>query len=185
MIATTNRDLDAWVARKRFRADLFYRLNVLPIEVPPLRDRPEDIVELADHFLDQAVRQEGARALTIAPAAERLLTGYAWPGNVRELENLCRRVVTLCTGDTMAANLIEPWLQPSAPPVESLAPLREGRMLEDMERQLIERMLTKFNGHRAKSAKALGMGVRTLTMKLKQWREQADAEARELETVGA
>lgn len=180
VIATTNRNLDDWVARKRFRADLYFRLNVLPVAVPPLRERVEDIPELVEYFLEQAAMREGSTELKVAPGAMRLLCNYAWGGNVRELENLCRRATTLCTGDTMTAELIEPWLRPAAPPLEDFGPLREGRMLEDMERQLVERTLGKFNGHRAKSAKALGMGVRTLTMKLKQWREQDAAEAREL-----
>jgi DNA-binding NtrC family response regulator len=184
VIATTNRDLDDWVARKRFRADLYYRLNVLPLSVPPLRERTEDIPELAEYFLKQATMQEGSRELKVAPVAMRLLRNYAWPGNVRELENFCRRAATLCTGEMMTAELIEPWLRPTAPPLEDFGPLREGRMLEDMERQLIERTLGKYNGHRAKSAKALGMGVRTLTMKLKQWREQDAAESRELACAG-
>jgi DNA-binding NtrC family response regulator len=185
VIATTNRDLDDWVAHKRFRADLYYRLNVLPVEVPPLRDRVEDIPELVEYFLGRAGRSERGRSLKVAPGAMKLLKSYAWPGNVRELENLCCRAATLCARETMTAELIEPWLRPAAPPIDGFGPLREGRMLEDMERQLIEHTLGKYNGHRAKSAKALGMGVRTLTMKLKQWREQAAAESRELVGAGA
>ena len=177
VIATTNRNLDDWVARERFRADLYYRLNVLPASVPPLRERVDDIPELVEHFLRQATTPSGSEALKVSPVAMRLLKSYAWPGNVRELENLCHRAGTLCAGETMTAELVEPWLRPAAPPVEDFGPLREGRMLEDMERQLIERTLGKYNGHRAKSAKALGMGVRTLTMKLKQWREQEAAES--------
>jgi DNA-binding NtrC family response regulator len=102
---------------------------------------------------------------------------YSWPGNVRELENICRRAATLCPGDVMTADLIEPWLAGSCESLEGVGPLREGRMLQDMERHLVERTLSRFNGHRAKSAKALGMGVRTLSMKLKQWREEAAAQA--------
>jgi DNA-binding NtrC family response regulator len=184
VVATTNRNLDEWVVRKRFRADLYYRLNVLPLSVPPLRERTEDIPELVDYFLKQATVREDAREMKVASSAMRLLGNYAWPGNVRELENLCRRAATLCTGNTMTAELIEPWLRATAPPVEAFGPLRAGRMLEDMERQLIERTLAKNNGHRARSAKALGMGVRTLTMKLKQWREQGAAEVRELAGTG-
>ena len=153
--------------------------------VPPLRERTEDIAELAAYFLEQATVREGSKPLGVAPGAMRLLENYAWPGNVRELENLCRRAVTLCATETMTAELIDPWLRSHAPPLEDFGPLREGRMLEDIERQLIERTLGKFNGHRAKSAKALGMGVRTLTMKLKQWREQDATAARELTVAGA
>lgn len=173
VVATTNRNLEDWVARRQFRADLYYRLNVLPVPVPPLRDRTEDIEELAAYFLKQATVQDDSRSLRVDPDAMRLLTGYDWPGNVRELENLCRRAATLCTSGTMTASLIESWLRPSSPALEGVGPLREGRMLEDMERRLIERTLVRFSGHRAKTAKALGMGVRTLGMKLKQWREEA------------
>ncbi|MBI1825611.1 MAG: sigma-54-dependent Fis family transcriptional regulator [Planctomycetes bacterium] len=173
VIATTNRDLEDWVAKKRFRQDLFYRINVLPVRVPPLRERTEDLPELSDHFLTQATAAEGRPTPKVSPSAIRAMTAYSWPGNVRELENLCRRAATLCRSDTIEASLIEPWLKPGASVTESVAPLRPGRMLEDLERQLIERTLTKFNGHRMKTARELGMGVRTLGMKLKQWREEA------------
>jgi len=173
VLATTNRPLEEWVAQKRFRGDLYYRLNVLPVSVPPLRDRADDLPELVRYFIEQSASHDGSGPMRVSPEAVRLLVGYAWPGNVRELENLCRRAVTLCRSGTMTADLIEPWLRGGAPGSDEFGPLREGRMLEDMERQLIERTLARFNGHRAKSAKALGMGVRTLGMKLKQWREEA------------
>jgi len=186
IIATTNRPLEEWVARKRFRADLYYRLNVLPVTMPPLRDRNEDIPELVEYFVPQATIDEGARPMSVSHEAMRLLADYSWPGNVRELENICRRAVALCTSDLMTAELIEPWLKSSAPVSNNgFGPLREGRMLEDMERQLIERMLARYNGHRVKTARALGMGVRTLGMKLKQWREEAASTREELETVGS
>lgn len=175
VLATTNRDLADWVRRRRFRTDLFYRLNVLPVHLPALRDHAEDIPELVEHFLEQVAAGDLGKRLEISRAAMALLTGYDWPGNVRELENICRRAATLCTGSTIEASLVQPWLGSSAPETEGLGPLREGRMLEDMERQLIERVLQKHGGHRAKTAKALGMGVRTLGMKLKQWREEAEA----------
>jgi DNA-binding NtrC family response regulator len=174
VVATTNRNLGERVSRRRFRADLYYRLNVLPVQVPPLRDRVEDIEELVGYFLQQATACDGTRGAAVAPDAVRLLKSYNWPGNVRELENLCRRATTLCADDTITAAVIEPWLCPSEQPVEGLGPLREGQMLEDMERKLIEQTLARFDGHRAKTASALGMGVRTLGMKLKQWREEAE-----------
>jgi DNA-binding NtrC family response regulator len=178
VIATTNRDLSAWVGRGRFRSDLFFRLNVLPVQLPPLRDREEDIPELTRHFLDQATGASGAVPLETEPDALRLLMDYAWPGNVRELENLCRRAATLASDGTMTSGLIRPWL--AAPAVDAphgASGLRDGNLLEDMERQLIERTLARFGGHRVKSARALGMGVRTLGLKLKQWRvlESRDA----------
>ncbi len=173
VVATTNRDLKDWIERKRFRADLYYRLNVLPVQVPALRQRREDIAELAEYFLRRASGAESSKAIRVSPEALRVMVDYQWPGNVRELENMCHRAAALCTGEVLTADLIEPWLRGGARPVEGFKPLREGRMLEDMERQLIEKTLQRFNGHRAKSAKALGMGVRTLGMKLKQWREEA------------
>ncbi|UCE60344.1 MAG: sigma-54-dependent Fis family transcriptional regulator [Phycisphaerales bacterium] len=184
VIATTNRNLDECVANKRFREDLYYRLNVLPIAVPPLRDRREDVPALAEYFLRRATKCDGSRVVAMAPAAMRLLIDYSWPGNVRELENVCRRGATLCEGDTITADLIEPWLRGGNQSADGLGMLREGRMLEDMERHLIERTLARFNGHRAKSAKALGMGVRTLGMKLKQWREVEEKRAAVLATSG-
>jgi len=98
---------------------------------------------------------------------------YGWPGNVRELENFCRRAATLSSGGFIDAELIDSWLRTEPAVGSEMGSLREGRMLEDMERQLIERTLARFSGHRVKTAKALGMGVRTLGMKLKQWREEA------------
>ena len=179
ILATTNRDLHDAVSRERFREDLFYRLNVLPVRVPALRERLEDVPELVMHFLEQAVRQDGGRSLRVAPDAMRLLTNHTWPGNIRELENLCRRAVTLAATDVITASLIEPWLGISPTKrLDGFGTLREGRMLQDMERQLIERTLAQYNGHRARSAKALGMGVRTLGMKLKQWREEDAAQDR-------
>lgn len=172
IIATTNRSLSDWVAKRRFREDLFYRLNVLPVTVPPLRDRIEDVPELLDWFLGRAARQRGVAPLQVDPAALRLLMEYSWPGNVRELENLSERAVTLSESELMSVDLIEPWLQGATQSVAGVGSLREGKMLQDMERRLIEQTLSRFNGHRAKSAKALGMGVRTLGMKLKLWREE-------------
>ncbi len=175
ILATTNRDLDDSVRRKRFRADLFYRLNVLPIPLAPLRDRTQDIPELAAHFLGQVSASGGGPVREMSKQAMAILMAYGWPGNVRELENICRRAATLSPGPTIEASLLTPWLVAEAPSEDGLGKLRDGRMLEDMERHLIERMLQKHGGHRARTAKSLGMGVRTLGMKLKQWREESEA----------
>jgi DNA-binding NtrC family response regulator len=185
VIATTNRNLQDWVARKKFREDLYYRLNVLPVRMPPLRERTDDLAELIDHFLAQVSTESGRRVPQVGPDALEVLMRYAWPGNVRELENLCRRAATLCSADTIEGDLIEPWLRRDAGRAGdvTLGTLRDGRMLADMERRLIEKTLIRFNGHRLKTAKALGMGVRTLGMKLKQWREEPHEEHQEL--VGA
>ncbi|HUU83410.1 MAG TPA: sigma-54 dependent transcriptional regulator [Phycisphaerae bacterium] len=178
IIATTNRNLADWVARKRFRADLFYRLNVLPVQVPPLRERPEDLTDLVAHFFDLVARREDRGPLRIEPGAWSLLQQYSWPGNVRELENLCQRAAALVPDGVVTQAVIESWISPAPQQPAEFTNLREGRLLEDAERQLIEKTLARHAGHRARTAKALGIGVRTLGMKLKQWREEAEAARR-------
>jgi two-component system, NtrC family, response regulator HydG len=175
VIATSNRDLEDWAARKRFRADLYYRLNVLPIKLTALRERPEDVPVLVDFFLAQLGKRMGRTDLTATPEAQRVLMRHTWPGNVRELQNLCERCAALVPDGKITSAIIEGWIQGSVAPGETFARLRPGRMLEDMERQLIERTLKQCNGHRERTAKTLGMGVRTLGMKLKQWREEEES----------
>lgn len=178
IIATTNRLLEDWVAKKRFRADLYYRLNVLPLHLPPLRERREDLEAIVQHFLEAFAKRAGKKVLRVEADAMELLRSYGWPGNVRELENLCQRAVATCTFDVIQASDVKQWVRSETTTAGEFSNLRSGRLLEDMERQLIERTLKRFAGHRAKSAKALGMGVRTLGLKLKQWREQDAADQR-------
>jgi DNA-binding NtrC family response regulator len=255
-IATSNRDLPRAIARNEFRQDLFFRINVLPIHLPPLRDRLEDVPALAEHFISTIARRDGRRVPELSAAARDVLTGYHWPGNVRELQNICERAVALCKSDAIPGELLEPWLmlgvmpsmadptggtalashtnsnhadlatsiyngsQLNAPNSGSLgshagthiheykaAPARshlashlgspmshslthplahslaepripeasrvsvDGRLLEDIERDAIVTTLQRFNGHRQKTAQALGIGVRTLGLKLKKWKE--------------
>ncbi len=176
VIATTNRDLSDWVGRRRFREDLFFRISVLPVAIPLLRDRRDDIPELLEYALGQIARREGGEPRQFTARAMTMLQNYHWPGNVRELENVCERAAVLCQGDRIDGVLVEPWLSSSDVRTETLTrPARPGHLMEDMERALIEQTLVKFNGHREKTAKALGIGVRTLGMKLKKWREEAAA----------
>jgi two-component system, NtrC family, response regulator HydG len=171
VVATTNRDLETWVRQGQFREDLFYRLNVVPIDVPPLRVRsPEDLESLCDYFLRRSADREGMPLRILSKSALELLHQYHWPGNVRELENLMERVSILGTAEVITAEAIKGWLNVGeSKPTPAETP--EGTRLADMERQLIERTLEKFNGHRLKTAQALGIGVRTLGMKLKRWQE--------------
>ncbi|UCG33042.1 MAG: sigma-54-dependent Fis family transcriptional regulator [Phycisphaerales bacterium] len=177
VVATTNRELARWVREGRFREDLYFRLSVLPLMLPPLRERCEDIPELAAYFLDRIVRQDGRTRKTFDDQALEIMATYSWPGNVRELENICQRASVLATENVIEADIIRPWLSAGSTQDEAAdagpATLRPGHLLEDMERNLIERTLVRFNGHRAKTAKALGIGIRTLGMKLKKWREEA------------
>jgi DNA-binding NtrC family response regulator len=175
LIATTNRDLREWSAKARFREDLYYRLSVLPIEVPPLRERREDILPLLEHFVLRITGSEPQRRPQFSDDARRLLSDYDWPGNVRELQNLCERICVLEPGRTVSTEAIGPLLtgpiKTSSAPRESVA-YRDGSILADAERDLILRTLRRFNGHREKTARALGIGLRTLGLKLKKWREE-------------
>ena len=173
VIATTNRVLRDWVRRNRFREDLYFRISVLPIHIPPLRDRREDVPELVEYFLERIGQREGRRALRVSARAMRLLQEYDWPGNVREVENVCERASVLVTGEMIEARTIGSWLSGTVGPMRLNGGRRSGHMLADMERELVERTLVEFNGHRERTAKALGIGVRTLGMKLKRWREEA------------
>lgn len=175
VIATTNRNLGEWVARRRFREDLFFRLSVLPVQVPPLRERREDVPRLVQYFLNRAASRTGRPALRVHDAAMRLLLDYEWPGNVRELENLCERASVLVLDGILTAEIVEPWLGGIGRADGADQKLRPGHLLEDMERQLIEKTLRECGGHRAKTAATLGIGVRTLGLKLKLWRDEARA----------
>ncbi len=192
VIATTNRDLAQCVARGTFRQDLFYRLNVLPIQLPALRQRVEDIPLLAEHFLHRVALREGREAKRLEDEAVRLIQAYPWPGNVRELQNICERASVLARDNLITARLLEPWLSTPLPAAVAAAPVpvvvsgamppaqampdavfsAGGTTLEEMERQQIVRTLGQYNGNRTRTAKALGIGVRTLGLKLKKWKEQ-------------
>jgi DNA-binding NtrC family response regulator len=174
VVATTNRDLEGAVAEGKFRRDLFYRLNVVPVELPPLRQRIEDIPELCRHFLHNIARRENKAFRHIESEALRLLQRYNWPGNIRELQNIVERAGVLEQDPgVIRAGTIEPWLKQtdiSASTIDALA----GKPLADIEKQVILSTLQQFRGHRIKTAHALGIGVRTLGMKLKRWREEGE-----------
>ena len=174
VLATSNRDLHAAVQDGEFREDLYFRLDVVPIHVPALRERRGDIPELITHFLQQAATRLGRAPCILAPSATELLQEYAWPGNVREVENLTTRASVLNTGIPVTADDLHGWLM--SPPATTTAlddfdssadGIRVGTNLAEMERRLIEATLEHFSGHRAQTANALGIGIRTLTNKMR------------------
>jgi DNA-binding NtrC family response regulator len=175
VVATTNRDIRQEAASGRFRQDLYFRLAVVPIHVPPLRERIADVPLLAEHFAAQVAQRLGRSPCEFEPAALDLLCHYSWPGNVRELENLVTRASVLNQGSRIAGDDLRTWLGEAGEPAAAIAaPLGEtalpaGTKLEDMERRLIESTLDRFEGHRAKAAQALGIGIRTLANKLRQY----------------
>jgi DNA-binding NtrC family response regulator len=174
VIATSNRDLEQCVEEGKFRQDLFYRLNVVPIELPPLRQRPDDVYELSRHFLHLISKRENKPFRHMESEAVRLLQRYNWPGNVRELQNIIERASVLETEPgVLRAALLEPWLK-NKPMVgvDALA----GKPLADIEKQVILSTLHQFKGHRIKTAGALGIGVRTLGIKLKRWKDEGYVE---------
>jgi DNA-binding NtrC family response regulator len=185
VLATSNRNLLAEISAGRFREDLYYRLAVVPLAVPSLRERREDIPDLVAHFLDRSAQRLQRDPCELESSAIELLCEYSWPGNVRELENIVARASVLNSGRPITADELRGWLslhssslpQRDADQQQSIiedpdsASNRHGTSisLETMERKLIEATLERFGGHRAKTAEALGIGLRTLSGKLKQY----------------
>jgi len=169
VLATTNRELPAEIAAGRFREDLYFRLAVVPLSVPPLRERDGDMLELADHFLQTASQRLGRGPFELTPAARELLAAYEWPGNVRELQNIITRACVLNEGRPVDAGELRPWLAADRIVHRAPTPVDAGTTLEEVERQLIETTLARYDGHRARTAEALGIGIRTLSGKLRQY----------------
>ena len=172
VMATTNRNLATEVDAGRFRQDLFYRLAVVPVELPPLRSRGDDVLELIDHFLDSAAERLDQPRCQFAPCALERLRHYEWPGNVRELENIVTRACVLFPRQPVTEQLIADWLRTTpgssvSEPSRSGDSLPVGTPLEELERQMIVATLEHYDGHRSKAARALGIGVRTLSGKLR------------------
>ncbi|NMB76959.1 MAG: sigma-54-dependent Fis family transcriptional regulator [Myxococcales bacterium] len=178
ILAATIRDLGAEVSAGRFREDLFYRLNVLSVKIPPLRDRPDDIPPLAEHFLARCNAKLGTQVQGLDPAAMKLLVDYSWPGNVRELENLIERAVILCDGDRITPELLTDKIR-KAPPAEAPAvPVFSDRSIKKatqiIEVDLIRRALKETGGNRTRAAKLLEISHRTLLYKLKDYGLETD-----------
>jgi two-component system nitrogen regulation response regulator GlnG len=198
VIAATHQDLQDRVARGIFREDLFHRLNVIRIELPPLRARREDVADLLAHYLRVAAQELGVEAKTLAADAIAVLEAYSWPGNVRELVNLCRRLTVLAPGSEIHAEDLpaevvgtqakvdgDAWSDKLARWAESESRKPDAKPLLDtavpeFERTLIRIALKHTAGHRQDAAKLLGWGRNTLTRKLKEL-GMSDAEASDAE----
>jgi DNA-binding NtrC family response regulator len=162
LLAATNRDLKEEVAEKRFREDLFYRLRVVEIGLPDLRDRPEDVPVLAEHFLERAAAREGRKQKHLSTRALELLQSYAWPGNVRELENVIDRAVILAPGTKLTPGSLPPELSEGDEDPEEMP------SLADMERDYIQKVLNRVGSNRTRAAKILGIDRSSLWRKLKE-----------------
>ena len=172
VLAATNKDLQAEIRAGHFREDLYFRLSVIPIFVPPLRERQQDIPLLADHFMAEFGREYGRRLKRLAPGAKTLLQHYPWPGNVRELRNVIERLVIMAPGDTISADdlsfLVDPKAVPAAPAVEpdfSRMTLHEAR--DQFERDFILRTLEEQQGNMSRTAEVLGVERSNLYRKLR------------------
>ena len=194
IIAATNQDLEAAVVAKKFREDLYFRLRVIPIDLPSLRERREDIAELTDYFASKAAREMGANARYISPEARARLLAYDWPGNVRELENTVLRAALLAPSNTIRADDIElgrggarphPAAADSGAPLGELIARRIAEMLEEdgaeprdlyqklvaeVEKPLIEQALERAGGNQVHAARILGLNRNTLRKKLTEHR---------------
>lgn len=188
IVATSNRDMAEAVARGGFREDLFYRLNVFPLLIPALRQRPEDVVALARHFLASHGGMVGRVGMVLSATAEVALRSHAWPGNVRELENVIQRAMILTPGDTVEVEHLHLMASPAgvsanapvpvaSPLVPQQAPLEKSEVLRadsirDLEREHILETLAAVGGSRKAAIERLGISERTLRYKLKQYKEE-------------
>jgi transcriptional regulator with PAS, ATPase and Fis domain len=171
LLAATNRDLEEEVREGRFREDLFYRLNVVELNIPPLRERKEDILPLAHHFLKQ-LTQGRAR---LSSAATMILEQYHWPGNVRELRNALERASLLSRGELILSEHLPGRVTHPSQEAETAEATSDPERLEELERQAILQTLQKHQFNRSETARALGISRRALLYKLQKLREQGFA----------
>jgi transcriptional regulator with PAS, ATPase and Fis domain len=174
IVAATNVELKQEVDRKNFREDLFYRLNVFPITIPPLRKRPEDITLLANHILSRCSQVAGKQGVQFTPEAKQALYNYEWTGNVRELENIIERAVNLVEGDMIASDLLG---IVSPPALKYAVNNRHGLRLADVEKQAISEILQEMKFNLSRASKSLGISRATLYNKIKKYNLSTDRQS--------
>jgi len=171
IIAATHRNLQAMIEDGVFREDLYYRLAVIPLELPPLRDRADDVPELVQHFFVKAKHEQGRPDLVLPPRLLQYFSGYTWPGNVRELENIIERIVVLARGEEITLNDLPDFLRRERQAVEALhldlPP--HGISLEAVEKELIVRALEKCNGNQTHAAQYLDISRKTLIYRMEKF----------------
>ena len=174
LLAATNRDPHESVRRGQFREDLLYRLNVITIEMPPLRDRLEDIPFLAQHLVIQLAEKHGRPARFLTPGALEVLRAHTWPGNVRELRNSIERAVIICSEELVERHHLAPYPvdQRNRARSEDTVTLPVGTPLDEVERQMIIRTLQKTSNNKTRAAELLGVSLKTLHNKLRLYRER-------------
>jgi Nif-specific regulatory protein len=165
IIAATNRDLEAMIAEGRFRQDLYYRLNVFPIHVPPLRERRSDILLLADHFVEKHSKRNHKSVRRISTPAIDMLSAYHWPGNVRELENCIERAVLLTTDDVIHGHHLPPTLQTAEASGTAISESLQAA-LDRLEREMLIEAIKSARGNMAKAARGLGISERLIGLRV-------------------
>ena len=183
VVAATNEDLELAVKEGQFRADLYFRLNIFPVRIPPLRERREDIPLLVAHFLEKYNRKMGRQIRAVAPEALDVLMRYDFRGNVRELENIIERAIVFSDGNTLLSDSLpaEVFVRQGgeAPPDSGagMVPIRVGEDLAGVERKLILATLRHCRGDKAATARALGISERKLWYKLKEYQQSPEPPA--------
>jgi len=175
IVATTNRDLDIEVEEGRFREDLYYRLNVVPIHLPSINERRDDIPLLVRHFINKFSEENGLKIQSVTEKAMKILTQRDWPGNVREIENCMERAVVMCDPDTQMLEPSHFFLQDRVQTNEQFSPSVSSMTLRDVEKSIILRTLKDQDDNRTKTADILGISVRTLRNKLNEYRNKGVA----------
>ncbi len=173
LVAATNRNLEQMVKDGKFREDLYFRLNVVRITTPALRERADDIPVLLDHFVKLYAKENGYEPITIEPGAMQHLQRYGWPGNIRELRNFAENIVVLQRGGTLSEFELEPKYRgdPTMPPALATTPPTNPLSVEENEKRLLREALIKARGNRTKAAEMMGISRRTLHRKIAQWPE--------------
>lgn len=168
IITATNRDLEKMVREGRFREDLYYRLNVFPVVLPPLRERQEDLPALAEFFLKKFSEKNRREGISLAPEVLEAFRRYAWPGNIRELENIMERAVIVCQGTVITLENLPPAVQQQGGWLR--AGEEEEPELPELERQLITHTLERVAGQRQQAAEILGISLDELNLKIRSYR---------------
>lgn len=167
LISATNKDLEAEIEKGSFREDLFYRLNVVRIHVPPLRERKDDIPFLVTAFLEEFAKENGKHITSLDTKARSALYSYSWPGNIRQLRNCIESAVVMSTGSSITLDDLPPTLRQNSEATDIHIPL--GMNLADAEKILIQQTLASYNGNKTKTAEILGIGRKTLHRKLEEY----------------
>jgi DNA-binding NtrC family response regulator len=169
IITATNQHLERRMKEGRFREDLFYRLNVIHVHLPPLRDRAEDVLPLAEHFLGRAIKRAAKSVEGFKESTKKLLLAYAWPGNVRELENVVERAVALCETNIVTPEDLPPAMRDRKNQDRLTSALVQGLTLDQLEREYIQRVLEAEGGNKTRAAQRLGLDRKTLYRKLEEY----------------